>query len=148
MTFAFPFKRSIAASAHRQTGKPRQNMRVLSFLGSCFLFLLMCPSPALVQTNGDAKAGKQKYDTLGCAGCHGATGKGDGPAAASLNPAKPRDFTNCNVMAAESDENLVKIIKSGGQSIGRSPMMPAWDATLNDEGISDLVAYIRSLCGK
>ena len=40
---------------------------------------------------GDAAAGKAKYD-LFCTTCHGAGGKGDGPAGAALTP-PPRDFS-------------------------------------------------------
>jgi len=82
-----------------------------------------------------------------CASCHGTQGKGDGPAAAALNP-KPGDFTNCKVMAKESDETLLKIIKGGSQSVARSPMMPAWGGALEDQQIKELVAYIRSFCKK
>jgi mono/diheme cytochrome c family protein len=38
-----------------------------------------------------ATAGKELYETNGCANCHGRTGRGDGPAAKSL-PAKPTDL--------------------------------------------------------
>ena len=43
--------------------------------------LLASPIPGLSQTKVDPKAGKAKYDA-NCVGCHGATGKGDGAAAA------------------------------------------------------------------
>ena len=82
-----------------------------------------------------------------CASCHGARGKGDGLSAAALNP-RPRDFTNCKTMAAESDEILFKIIKGGSQSVGRSPMMPSWGGALSDQQVRELVAYIRSFCKK
>lgn len=60
-----------------------------------------------------------------CVGCHGASGKGDGRAAAAIKP-KPGDFTDCKRLAEDSDTTLFKIIKGGSQSVGRSPMMPAW----------------------
>lgn len=82
-----------------------------------------------------------------CASCHGATDKGDGPAAMALNP-KPKDFTDCQAMAHESDEMFFKIIKEGGPSTGHSPLMPAWGGALSDQQISDLVEYIRALCKK
>jgi len=82
-----------------------------------------------------------------CASCHGPKGKGDGPAAAALNP-KPKDFTNCKVMAAESDETLFKIINGGSQSVGRSAFMPSWGGSLNEQQIREMVSYIRSLCKK
>ncbi len=82
-----------------------------------------------------------------CAGCHGESGKGDGPAAVGLNP-KPKDFTDCEAMTTVSNETAFKAIKDGGQSIGASPMMPSWGASLHDQQIKDLVAYIRGFCKK
>ncbi len=82
-----------------------------------------------------------------CTGCHGEGGKGDGPAAVGLNP-KPKDFTDCEAMAAVSNETAFKAIKDGGQSVGVSPMMPSWKAFLQDQQIKDLVTYIRGFCSK
>jgi cytochrome c oxidase cbb3-type subunit 3 len=82
-----------------------------------------------------------------CAVCHGVGGKGDGPSARGLEP-KPADFTNCQAMAKESDEVLSKIIKGGGQSIGRSTVMPAWADALSEQQIRELVKFIRGLCKK
>jgi len=41
--------------------------------------------------SAEATAGKDLFMNNGCAGCHGETGMGDGPAGMSLNP-KPRNF--------------------------------------------------------
>ncbi len=97
----------------------------------------------LAQVKGDPKAGKAKYDA-NCVGCHGTTGKGDGPAAAALNP-KPQDHTNGKVMNALSDKYLFDIIKDGGAAVKKAAIMPASGKKLNDQEISDVVAYIRSL---
>jgi cytochrome c oxidase cbb3-type subunit III len=110
------------------------------------LLVLFAPGLGLAQTKGDAKAGKTKYDTL-CVGCHGATGKGDGSAAAALNP-KPGDFTNCKEMGKLSDDTLHKTIKEGGKAVNKSPIMPPWAASLNDQQIGDVVSYVRSFCKK
>ena len=80
-----------------------------------------------------------------CSACHGANGKGDGPGAAVLHP-KPVDFSNCESMSSQSDEALFVIIKGGGQSAGRSPVMPSFGSSLSDRQIRELVAYIRSFC--
>ncbi|MBI2087192.1 MAG: cytochrome c [Deltaproteobacteria bacterium] len=120
----------------------RGTLAVFIFL----LFLLATADLGRAQAKGDAKAGKTKYDQL-CAGCHGTKGKGDGPAAAALNP-KPRDHTDCKGMAKESDDSLFKVIKEGGQGAGRSPLMPPWKASLKDPDVQNLVAYIRSFCKK
>jgi mono/diheme cytochrome c family protein len=82
-----------------------------------------------------------------CSSCHGPSGKGNGPAAAALNP-KPRDFSDCKVMAKDTDDILFKAIKGGGQSIGRSAMMVSWGGALTDEQIHELVSYVRSFCKK
>ena len=82
-----------------------------------------------------------------CSVCHGVGGKGDGPSARGLEP-KPADFTNCKAMAKDSDEVLLKIIKGGGQSVGRSTVMPAWGESLSEQQIRELVKFIRGLCKK
>jgi mono/diheme cytochrome c family protein len=92
---------------------------------------------------GDVAAGKVTYDRL-CAMCHGKAGKGDGPTAAVLNP-KPRDHTKGDYMNALQDDYLFKIIKEGGASVGKSQLMPAWNTQVNDKGIWDLVAFVRTL---
>jgi mono/diheme cytochrome c family protein len=107
------------------------------------IFSLSFPLLTSAQTKGDANAGKAKYESL-CAGCHGKAGKGDGPAAASLNP-KPQDHTDGKVMNSLSDQYLSDIIKNGGAGVKKSPLMPAWGKTLKDQEISDVIAYIRSL---
>jgi mono/diheme cytochrome c family protein len=98
---------------------------------------------ALAQSKGDAKAGKLKYDA-NCVGCHGAAGKGDGAAAAALNP-KPQDHTDGKAMKALSDKYLFEIIKDGGAAVKKAPIMPASGKKFSDQEIWDIVAYIRSL---
>ncbi|HEY7216958.1 MAG TPA: cytochrome c [Candidatus Binatia bacterium] len=112
---------------------------------SCLLLtvLLLVPGLAPAQTKGDPKAGKAKYDA-NCVGCHGKTGKGDGPAAAALNP-KPQDHTDGKIMNALSDKYLFDIIKDGGAAMKKAPFMPASNKKLTDQEIWDVVAYIRSL---
>lgn len=82
-----------------------------------------------------------------CSVCHGVGGKGDGPSAQGLEP-KPADFSNCKTMAKDSDEVLLKIIKGGGQSVGRSTVMPAWGDALSEQQIRELVKFIRGFCRK
>ena len=94
----------------------------------------------------DAEQGKKLYGQF-CASCHGESGKGNGPAAAALNP-KPRDHTDKEYMSKMSDEEMLKVIKNGGASVGKSPLMPPWGASLKDDQIQDVVAYIRTLCCK
>ena len=109
------------------------------------LLVLMAaaPSHSGAAGKGDPKAGQAKYDLL-CASCHGATGKGDGPAAASLNP-RPRSLADAQYMKTLTDDHLFKAIKDGGPAVGQSPLMAPWGGQLKDPEIWDVVAYIRSL---
>jgi len=116
-------------------------MRILLLLS--LILVPIVPSLALAQTKGDAKAGKAKYDA-NCVGCHGATGKGDGVAAAALNH-KPQDHTDGKAMNALTDKYVFDIIKEGGKAVQKAAVMPAANKKLTDQDIWDLVAYIRSL---
>jgi cytochrome c oxidase cbb3-type subunit III len=99
---------------------------------------------ALSAHAADVEQGKKLYGQF-CATCHGQSGKGDGPGAAALNP-KPRDHTDKEYMSKMSDDDLMKVIKNGGASVGKSPLMPPWGASLKDDQIKDIIAYVRTLC--
>ncbi len=101
---------------------------------------------ALLADAADPAEGKKLYGQF-CASCHGESGKGDGPASAALNP-KPRNHTDKEYMSKLSDEDMMKVIKEGGPSVGKSPIMPPWGAALKDDQVKDVIAYIRTLCCK
>lgn len=86
--------------------------------------------------------GRKLYLTY-CSGCHGLSGKGDGPGARTLS-AKPADHTLA-AMRDHGDQYLADIISKGGATVGKSPLMPAWGSVLNEPQISAIVRYIRSL---
>ncbi len=109
-------------------------------------FILITPSFA-----GDAAAGKAIYDGAGaCGSCHGATGAGDGIAAAAFNP-KPASFAQ-GIFRLETDgdgnkgtdSDLANAIKNGAAKYGGNVGMPG-RADFSDAQINDLIAYIRSL---
>jgi len=99
-------------------------------------------APAKVAITGDAAKGQTKFKEL-CASCHGETGKGDGPAAAALNP-KPANFASPE-SAAKSDDYILAMIKEGGAANGKSPLMVAWKAALKEDELQNVAAYVRSL---
>ena len=86
-----------------------------------------------------AASGKQIYSTI-CTTCHGPTGRGDGPAAAALNP-KPANYTT-SAIAGESDGSLFWKL-----SEGRGAMV-AFKGTYSEKQRWELIAYIRTLQGK
>jgi len=96
-----------------------------------------------VAEQGDPQAGKVTYDQL-CGTCHGAAGKGDGPAAAVL-PTKPRNHTDGTYMNTLKDDYIFKIIKDGGAAVGKAQFMPGWGAQIKDPEIWHVIAYIRTL---
>ena len=83
-----------------------------------------------------AMANAQKLVETNCQTCHGASGKGDGPAAAALQP-KPADWTSAKI-AKETDGELFWKISNG-----RGPM-PPWKH-LPDQERWEIVNYIRTL---
>ena len=89
------------------------------------------------------KAANEKWDTL-CVTCHGATGKGDGPGAAALNP-KPRSFADPAWQSSVTDEHIEKVIVEGGAAVGKSALMTA-NPDLKDkpEVVKELVKAIRA----
>ncbi|MBI3990077.1 MAG: cytochrome c [candidate division NC10 bacterium] len=91
---------------------------------------------------GDDEKGKAIYAKF-CESCHGPTGKGDGPAAATLTP-KPANFADAKLMGSVPDDSLFKIIREGGAAVGKSPMMPPWGGGLKDEDIRNVIAYLRT----
>ena len=120
-------------------------MKRLYAISSFGVALLLSSAIASVSgaAQGDPVAGKATYDKT-CAMCHGPTGKGDGPTAAVLNP-KPRNHTDGVYMNTLKDDYLFKIVKEGGQSVGKSQLMPGWAAQIKDPDIWNVVAYIRTL---
>lgn len=81
---------------------------------------------------GDAARGKLLYGEQ-CVACHGATGKGDGPAAAALTPPPP-DLAGSAYWKTASESAIATAIEKGHGS------MPPMDSDPQD--VQDLIAYL------
>ena len=81
----------------------------------------------------------EKVAKINCVSCHGAKGKGDGPAAVALNP-KPADWTSKRVQDMSDGELFWKMTTGRGA-------MPAW-RHLPENDRWAIVRYIRTLGGK
>src|SRR5438128_7800681 len=85
---------------------------------------------------GNAK----KTTETNCVSCHGASGKGDGPAAAALPPPKPANWTGDAVQKQSDGEIFWKISNGRGA-------MPPWKHLPENERW-EIVNCIRTLKGK
>ncbi len=108
-------------------------------------------------TAGLVGQGHNVFVTMGCAACHGETGRGDGPSAAGLldsdnYPLPPADFTTGVFKAGRTNEDLYRTILVG---VPGTPM-PSFEAAMNAgikvEGLDPstdmvwaMVAYLQSL---
>lgn len=77
-----------------------------------------------------------------CSQCHGATGKGDGPGASGLIP-KPAIHANIPFDKLPM-EYLYNVVNHGGAAMGKSPNMPYWNLTIGQQGVADVIAYMRA----
>jgi mono/diheme cytochrome c family protein len=102
------------------------------------------PQPAF--TPELVKKGQDLYGKMGCANCHGDTGKGDGSSAPTLRddwgfPITPRDFTSGPLKVGDEPRDLFKAFMTG---LNGSPM-PSFAESITPEQSWALVAYVRSL---
>jgi len=85
--------------------------------------------------------GEELYQDLGCGGCHGDAGTGDGAGAAGMDPA-PRDFTDGSWQKARADGELKYTIFNGSDGTGMIPNEAMFD---EPEDVWHVVNYLRSL---
>ncbi len=87
--------------------------------------------------------GRELYD-LRCLPCHGPHGKGDGPAAAALQP-KPRNYADKAWQDSVTDERISQAIVDGGKGVGKSQLMPPQSDLRDDpEAVKAIVTMVRS----
>ena len=98
-------------------------------------------------TNAQSVADAHELFKSRCTPCHGETGHGDGPGAASLNP-KPRNYTDAAWQKSVKDEDIKKTILYGGAAVGKSPIMPANPDLEGKPELDGLVAIVRGFNGK
>lgn len=115
----------------------------LAILGSLAVGMMpLASATASAAKPANLAAGKATFQA-NCMICHGTTGRGDGLAAAGLNP-KPANFTDAARMSASNEARQFKTIRGGGASTGLSAAMPAFEETLSDDQIRDVLAYVRT----
>lgn len=89
----------------------------------------------------NVEQGKKLYES-NCAACHGPSGRGNGPAAQSLNPPPP-DIADSSKTPMVTDGYLYWTIADGGVPLGTA--MPAFKTTLKADEIWKIILYVREL---
>jgi len=80
-----------------------------------------------------------------CVTCHGPEGAGNGPASAGLTP-PPRNFQDPAWQASVTDAHIEQIVQYGGAAVGKSAAMPANpDLMSKPDVVAALRAYVRGL---
>jgi mono/diheme cytochrome c family protein len=98
------------------------------------------PSEVERFTDGDPDAGAKLYKRY-CSGCHGADGRGG---AHTFMP-HVQNLTEKDYIELVPDGYLYQVIAEGGEAVGKNSYMPAWESTLSEQDIKDIIAYIRAL---
>lgn len=99
---------------------------------------LLAGLAACVDTRTDEATGQQLYLRY-CASCHGTSGRGDGPLAASLSPA-PADLTRlASRSGAKFDEAGVMMAIDGRHAVAQhGPRdMPVWGAVFAEKHVDE-----------
>ena len=89
-------------------------------------------------------AGRALYAKY-CRACHGAEGKGDGPAAAALKDVKPADLSDAKWTHGSTDGEIFATIHDG---IGPKFAMNAFAGRLNDTQIWNVVNFVKTMGAK
>lgn len=110
----------------------------------CAAAVLLCTPLGLAAAPASTKElvekGKASF-AINCVPCHGATGAGDGPAAAALNP-KPRNFKVDPFKNGDTPDGVFKTVSEG---IATTPMVAF--AHLKDEERWALAYFVLELRG-
>ena len=109
------------------------------------------PDAAAVVGVSVGAAGEKAFKTF-CVTCHGASGHGDGPVAAGLNP-KPASFAtgafkyDVNGNGTKGDVDDIKaIVHDGAAMHGGSPLMTPWPM-LSPEQLQAVAEYVKAFSG-
>lgn len=77
-----------------------------------------------------------------CAVCHGMQADGRSDLARLMRPPP------ANLRASQlNDEERARIVRKGGEAVGRSSNMPVWEQELNEDEIRAVLAYVGTVKG-
>lgn len=105
------------------------------------------PTPGPTTVSAAATDGGKLYYSYACVYCHGVGGKGGVPnpfnegGDATIPPLTGADFQK----EYSADQAVTAMLKDGSVlNNGKATSMPAWNGILNDQQMTNLIAYIRA----
>ena len=87
--------------------------------------------------DANAIAAGKKVFAANCLACHGAAGRGDGPAANALTP-KPRDLSDPAIQSQTDGSMFWKLTE------GKKPM-PSFEKLISENDRWNVINYVRTL---
>jgi mono/diheme cytochrome c family protein len=129
--------RELVADCFRPRRHSRKDVRVLCIIGLTTAGIALGPTQLLAK--GDKAHGEELFMRY-CQGCHGPDGRGGGKSfMPHVGPLAQKGYID-----RLTDDDLTFVIKEGGAAVGKSGYMPAWEKTLSDADIADVIAFIRT----
>ena len=122
--------------------KPKQRGFVASYILLVLLSLTGLPLTSLAESRSTITNTLAKPVIRGgivfkhyCVLCHGEQGDGNAKA--------KKLYENAALAIGRKTDDFERIIRLGGDTLGRSPYMPPWQGELSEEQIQDVVAYLK-----
>lgn len=92
-----------------------------------------------------AQTGEKLFQRLGCASCHRADGSGRGPSFQGLFGKTVLMEGGQKVVADEGQLRRCILNPSANRVAGYPPIMPTFQGLINEEGLLQIISYIKSL---
>ena len=106
--------------------------------GAALLAIVAAGVVAARADSSESDAGRVVYEQR-CAACHGASGAGDGPAAAAMEP-HPRNLRDADFWRGRTVSQLRQVVRDGKPGT----LMAPFGGALSDAEIDAVVAFLQS----
>ena len=105
-----------------------------------------CASAWSAPAGDESRSALEKGRTIflaRCALCHGPEADGNGQMARLLDP-RPADLQHSVLTDAQRND----IVRHGGAAMGRSAAMPRWEVELEEEQLSNVIAFVATVSAR
>jgi cytochrome c oxidase subunit 2 len=92
-----------------------------------------------------AQQGEKLFTQLGCVTCHQANNQGRGPALAGVFGSQVKMADGRTLLADEAYIRTCIVAPAGQRVAGYQPLMPSFQGQISEEGIIQILNYIKSL---